>query len=166
MYTFKATAIENNTIQIETNTYWNCKAEGNFKLSSYDGSGNTIVSVLIPDDAPTVEGTIYFSYGNGVCSIFILDVYYTNNCYISTNPSYELCNNERVLTLRYKQPNEAFMIDVFSFGGWVIGDANNVSYFVNENSLMVISPSTGTGSLKIIPSLCSSNFIIVRFISN
>ena len=101
MYEFNAVATSLQTINIESNTYWNCKAEGNFKLSQYDGSGSTIIDVIIPEDALSVNGNVYFSYGDERCMFPVLPIYYTNDCYIMTNPSYRECGEEKTKTIYF-----------------------------------------------------------------
>jgi len=163
MKQFSAITTSGYTIEIDSNTYWSCKAEGNFTLSSYNGSGSSVIDVNIPIDEITAEGVVHFSYGDGYCRQYTLDVYYSNNCYVSTNPSYEICNGKKTIFLKYKQPNEEFIINIFCFGGWEIDSDSNVSYFINGDNLMVVSPTTGKGSLRIIPSLCKEDLINVIF---
>ena len=101
MYQFNATLKSNHTIEVESNTYWSCKVEGNFKLSKYDYSGDCVINIIIPDDIMFVEGTVYFSYGDERCKYPEIEVFLNNDCYIETYPNYVVCDDEKTIFFYY-----------------------------------------------------------------
>ena len=86
MYQFSAIVTNDYTIEVTSNTYWSCKAEGNFKLSQYDGSGDAKINIEIPDDVMLAEGTVYFSYGDERCEYPVVSIYLSGGCYLLTEP--------------------------------------------------------------------------------
>lgn len=164
---FNAIVTNKMTIEITSDTYWSCKAEGNFKLSQYDGSGDTIINVIIPEDVLTAEGTVYFTYGDERCSFPQVSILFNNYCYIRTIPSYTSCTFDeetaRVVYLFYEEENEIFNMSVFSVGDWEVRNAKNCKYLAKKNELMIITESV-EGTLQIVPLQCDMNKIIVNLI--
>lgn len=161
MYIFSATVTNDYTIEITSNTYWNCKLEGNFKLSSYDGSGSTTINIDIPDDIMIAEGIAYFSFGDERCNYPEITINLANLCYISTYPNYNICgeNKEKTIYLFYEEPHETFNISVFCFDEWV-ASSSNISYITNNNELMIITGNEN-GNLDIIPNhTCNGQNVI------
>lgn len=140
MYQFTAIASKNRNIAITSNTYWSCKAEGNFKLSKYDGNGSDTIDVIIPEDEMTVSGTVYFSYGDERCKYPELDIYYTNNCLIRTTPTFIECggNRQKTIFFHYKEKGELFTTSVLCMGGWT-AFSSTLKYLVSDNDVTVIS---------------------------
>ena len=139
MYEFSATVNDDNSIEIVSNTYWNCKLEGNFMLSSYDGSGDTTIDIEIPDDIRIAEGNIYFSYGDERCIYPELYIFTNNDCYIETNPNYIECDNgEKTIYLYYEEPLETFTVSINCFDGWKV-DSSDFDYITTDNEVMIIS---------------------------
>jgi len=154
MYEFSAIVKNDYTIEIKSNTYWNCKAVGNFKLSQYDGSGDTQIDIVIPEDVMIAEGNVYFSYGDERCEYPVVSVMLSNLCYITTNPSYTICdteddNEEKVITFFYKEPREIFNASIFCFDGWTV-ESDGLKYITNNNDVMIIS-NEEDGEIRIIP---------------
>ena len=154
MYEFIAIVTNDYTIDIISNTYWSCKAEGNFKLSKYDGSGNTVLNIEIPDDTMMVEGVVYFSFGDERCKYPQLYVNFTNLCYIMCYPNYTTCTSndnieEKTITFFYEDELETFRVSVLCFDNWSV-DTSDFDYVTNNNEIMIIS-SGSDGELRIIP---------------
>lgn len=165
MYEFNAILKDNQTIEITSNTYWSCKVDGNFKLSKYCGEGGTeekeIIDIIMPDDIMTAEGVVYFSYGDERCEYPQIYVYFANECYISTSPSYSKCEDEEnKILFSFNEPGEIFMLSVFCFGNWEIKNETNITCITSNNEIMVIS-GEGDGSFYITPNLCDKNSIKV-----
>ena len=118
MYTFSATVTSSYTISVISNTYWSCKVEGNFKLSKYDGEGNFIIDIIIPDDIMIADGVVTFSFGDERCNYPELTIFLSNLCYVSTNPSYRMCNDEKTIFFFYEEAKETFYVSVTCFDGW------------------------------------------------
>jgi hypothetical protein len=149
MYTFSATVTSSYTISVISNTYWSCKAEGNFKLSKYDGEGNFIIDIIIPDDIMIADGVVTFSFGDERCNYPELTIFLSNLCYVSTNPSYRICNDEKTIFFFYEEAKETFYVSVTCFDGWTV-ESTNLEYITSNNDVMIIS-SGKDGELKIIP---------------
>lgn len=150
MYQFNATLKSNHTIEVESNTYWSCKVEGNFKLSKYDYSGDCVINIIIPDDIMFVEGTVYFSYGDERCKYPEIEVFLNNDCYIETYPNYVVCDDEKTIFFYYEDARETFNISVLCFGQWN-ARSSNLDYITTNNELIVISPDSDEGELTITP---------------
>lgn len=164
MYEFSAIVTNEYTVDITSNTYWSCKAEGNFKLSKYDGSGSTSLEIEIPSDVMRAEGTVYFSYGDERCKYPELYIYLDNLCYITSNPMYTVCKTdngaeEKTVTFFYEDANEAFTISVFCFDGWTV-DTTDFECITSNNSVMIVA-SGRDGELRIVPNhQCGGRSII------
>lgn len=159
MYTFSATVTSDYTISVMSNTHWSCKAEGNFKLSKYDGEGNYDIDIIIPDDIMIADGTVTFSYGDERCNYPELVIYLNNLCYVSTNPSYRICNDEKTISFFYEEAKETFYVSVTCFDGWTV-DTSDFDYITSNNDVMIIS-SGKDGELRIVPSnQCNGKSII------
>ena len=137
MYEFSA-KIVNNKIEIESNTYWSCKADGNFKLSKYDGSGNAIINIDIPKDIIVAKGIVYFSYGDERCDRPTLDISIANTCYIETTPNYQLCDEQKTIYLFFNEGQEACNISVRSYSNWQINNVVNANCITSNNDIIVI----------------------------
>jgi hypothetical protein len=164
MYEFIATVTNDYTIEIESNTYWSCKAEGSFKLSSYSGgTGKTTINIEIPDDIMIAEGIVYFSFGDERCKYPEVTINLANLCYISTYPNYNICgeNREKTIYLFYEEPHETFNISVFCFDGWTVESPTNVDYITNNNELMIITGDEN-GELNIMPQHTCNNQNIIH----
>jgi hypothetical protein len=136
---FSAEVISSYTISVITNTYWNCKSEGNFKLSEYYGSGNTEIDIIIPDDVTYAEGFVYFSYGDERCSYPRIEIGLANLCYISSNPSYMICDGKKTIYLYYEDSGETFSISVFCYGVWNVSTEDDLKYITSDDGVMIIS---------------------------
>ena len=169
MYEFNAVATSLQTIQIDSNTYWSCKAEGNFKLSQYDGSGSTIIDVIIPEDELFVDGNVYFSYGDERCMFPVLPIYYTNDCYIKTNPLYRECGEDKTKTIYfyYDYPGQLFTVNVIPVDEWEAVPQNDVKIIVDDNDLTLIAPkNNGTVLIKPTKDCGGKNEVTIRLIKN
>jgi len=165
MYIFNATVTNDYTIEITSNTYWSCKVEGNFKLSAYDGSGNTQINIVIPDDVMVANGIVYFSFGDERCKYPEVSITMVNYCYIKTYPNYNICDNEeKTIYFFFEEPHETFNISVTCFDGWEV-DTSNLDYITSNNEIMVISRKD-EGILRIVPqhSCNGKNIIYVKLI--
>ena len=150
MYQFSAIVTNDYTIDVTSNTYWSCKAEGNFKLSQYDGSGNTKINIEIPDDVMMAEGVVYFSYGDERCKYPKFEISLSNLCYITSYPNYNICDNgEKTIYFFYEEPLETFNVSVFCYDGWTV-DSADLNYITNNNEVMIIA-SGNDGELRIVP---------------
>lgn len=168
MNEFNAILTDGRKIEIATNTYWSCKLEGNFKLSQYDGSGDTIIDIIIPEDIMFVEGNVYFTYGDERCEFPQMSLLFNNTCYIRTIPSYSVCQfedkTENVIYLFYEEERETFNISVFSVNNWSVRNALNCIYLMNRNELMVVPLGEEGGELEIVPDECYDKKVIVKII--
>jgi hypothetical protein len=149
MYTFSATVTSDYTISILSNTYWSCKAEGNFKLSKYDGEGNCDIDIIIPSDVMMADGIVTFSYGDERCNYPEVVIFLDNFCYVSTNPSYRICDDKKTIFFFYEEAKETFYVSVTCFDGWTV-DSSSLEYITSNNDVMIIS-SGRDGELRIIP---------------
>lgn len=150
MYEFSATVTDDYAIEITTNTYWNCKLEGNFQLSEYDGSGDTTVDIEIPDDVRIADGIIYFSFGDERCFHPELYINLDNKCYIETYPNYNVCNNEeKTVFFFYEEPLEPFYISISCLYKWKVG-SSDFTYIKSDKEVMIIS-NGNDGELQIVP---------------
>lgn len=151
-----------NTINVLSNTCWSCEAIGNnFTLSKYSGVGNGEIKVNIPSSIPFANGSVIFTYGDDKCRKKELTIFANNNNYIITEPSYFICVDDNVKTIKlfYSEPNEVHYVSVQCFDGWNIDNvSSNVQYVKDENSIMIISPSDGNnGELTIVPTYHGDN---------
>ena len=159
MDTFSATVTNNQTIEVRSNTYWSCKAEGNFMLSTYDGTGNDTIIVEIPEDVMVAQGVVTFSYGDELCKYPEVGVYLSNDCYVNTIPAYKECDDEKTIYFYYDEPRETFNVSVQCFDGWEV-DTTDFNYIMKNNDVMVIS-SGKDGELRIVPThQCGGRSII------
>lgn len=126
------------TLDIKSDTYWSCNVYGNIRLSQYSGSGNTGITILIPEDMSFGNGRVIFSYGDGRCDYPSIDVYITNNCWIRTIPMFQTRIEDgiiiREINIPFTEDNEAINMKVFSNTGWYIKDNN--AYINDEDVLM------------------------------
>ena len=148
MHTLTATVAENNQITVETDTYWSCKAEGNFLLSKYSGNGTDVIDIIVPEDVAVANGVVYFSFGSGECEFTGVTVYSVNNCYIETIPNYKKCNGKNTIFFYYTEPKETFNVSVRCFDGWEV-DSSNVECIVNDDEVMVITPDDYKDEYKV-----------------
>jgi hypothetical protein len=168
MYQFSAMVTNDYTIEVSSNTYWSCKAEGNFKLSQYDGSGDTKINIEIPDDVMLAEGTVYFSYGDERCKYPKFEISLANLCYISSYPNYNICDDngtkKKTVYFFYDEPLETFNLSVFCYDGWTV-DTSDFNYVTSNNDVMIIA-SENDGELRIIPNhQCGGrNIIYVKLV--
>ena len=174
MDTFSATVTSDQTIEVRSNTYWSCKAEGNFMLSTYDGTGNESIIINIPEDVMVAQGVVTFSYGDELCKYPEVGVFMNNDCYIHTIPGYKECKKpideedeehqedeviEKTIYFYYNEPRETFNVTVQCFDGWSV-DTTDFDYITNNNDVMIIS-SGRDGELRIIPThQCGGRSII------
>ena len=151
MYQFSAITTNDYTIEIVSNTYWSCKAEGNFKLSQYNGSGNTKINIEIPSDVLTAEGYVYFSYGDERCKYPVLSINLSNLCYISTNPNYNVCvDGKNTIFFIYENPGEIFTVSIFCYDNWTFAATSVNGCISNNNELMIIAGEKD-GQVQITP---------------
>lgn len=159
MDTFSATLTSDHTIEVRSNTYWSCKAEGNFTLSTYDGTGNATIFVDIPEDIMVAQGVVTFSYGDELCKYPEVGVYLSNDCYVNTIPEYKECDEGKTIYFYYDEPRETFNVSVQCFDGWEV-DTTDFDYIMNNNDVMIIS-SGKDGELRIVPThQCGGRSII------
>lgn len=159
MHNFKAIA-QDNIITIESNTYWSCKAEGNFMLSKYSGNGSDTINIIYYEDTEVANGTVYFSFGNETCETTSILIYSTNNCFIDTNPSYIECDDKKIIYIYFTEPKETFNVSVRCFNGWTVESAN-VNYIIGNGEFMIITPDIDESELSIIPNnQCDGNNIV------
>jgi hypothetical protein len=168
MNEFSAIVTNEQKIIVTTNTYWSCKAEGNFKLSQYDGSGDTVINVIIPEDILSVEGVVYFTYGDERCTFPYVTILFNNSCYIKTMPSYTACTTdngevEKIIYLFFNEEKEVFNLSVFCIGNWEVRNNKHCIYLARGSELMIVSEDED-GFLEIVPLDCESNTIIVKLI--
>lgn len=153
MYEFKAVLNDDQTITITTNTYWSCKAEGNFKLSAYDGTESTTLFIEIPKDVRIAMGEIFFSYGDERCDYPTIYVYTDNMCYIESYPSFNECKvgevEEKTIYFFYEEPQETFNVSIDCFSNWTV-ETNDFDYITSNNEVMIIA-SGYDGELLIVP---------------
>ena len=164
MNEFNAIVTDNRTIEITTNTYWSCKAEGNFKLSKYDGSGDTTISIIMPEDIMFIEGSVYFTYGDERCEFPQVSILFNNECYIRTIPSYDVCETENVIYLFYNEERETFNLSVFTVGSWNIRNALNCIYLIGRNELTIIPLGEEGGELTIFLENCEEKEVVIKLI--
>lgn len=88
----------------------------------------------------TAEGVVYFTYGDDRCKYPVITIYYTNNCLITTNPSWKECgdDNQRTVFLYFKEKGETFNVSALCIGGWNVYSPT-LKYFVNDNNIFIIS---------------------------
>lgn len=150
IYTFSATPTNNKTIEIQSNTYWSCKAEGNFMLSDYYGSGDTSIDIIIPDGTNLVEGNVYFTYGDNKCGIVNVNVYNTDEYVINTIPSYEICDNKKTISFKCNDTKEVFYIEIESYGEWEVTAPSGVGVIKYQGGIMLIGPENAVDTPVII----------------
>ena len=97
MYTFEAKLVDRK-IQVFSNTYWTCDSDCNFRLSKNSGFGNDEIDIVVPETVLNAYGVVTFSYGDERCKYPTITIRFANNCYISTIPGFETCNDEKVIT--------------------------------------------------------------------
>ena len=162
MYYFKAKQ-DGDKIIISSNTHWNCKVDGNCLLSKCSGIGNDAIKVSIPRELPSASGSITFSYGDERCNYPEIDVFFLNDCYIRTIPSFSTCEEGNVLLMPFYYSREQLTLTVLSSGIWTIKNMINCTYTINGDDLVIVPKGRNDGSLEIVPNIgCKENHVIVK----
>jgi len=162
MSNFRVEALSDKKISITSDTYWTCDAVGNFKLSKYNGVGDSIIDVIIPDDIMMCDGTVYFSFGDDKCIYPEVNVHYNNECYVLTYPNYIINENgEKTITLYFNEERETFSILITCFGEWEV-ESENAEYIKSDRELMAIS-TNNNGKITI---HCNCEKVYVNLIKN
>jgi hypothetical protein len=162
MYYFKATQ-DKNKIIISSNTYWNCKVEGNCLLSKSNGIGNDVIEIKIPRELAYTSGKLKFSYGDERCQYPELEVFYVNDCYIETIPSYSVCGNGNILAIPFNHKNEMLTVTILSNGIWTTKNVINCNLVKNRDELVIIPVENKDGALEIVPNLgCKENIVTIQ----
>ncbi len=127
-----------NTLVVNSDTYWSCNAYGSIRLSQYSGSGDTTITIELPDDMSFGFGRVVFSYGDGRCDYPSLNVYLTNECWIKTIPMYKTRKegDETIheINIPYTEDGEAINVKVFSNTPWYVEGLN---VYVNDNDILI-----------------------------
>lgn len=162
MYYFKAEQ-DRNKIIISSNTHWDCKVDGDCLLSKRNGIGNDTIEIKVPRELTYVNGTLTFSYGDERCEYPSIDVFYINDCYIKTIPSYSVCENGNILVIPFNRPRELFTVTVLANGLWTVKNLINCNTSINGNELVIVPIEKINGSLEIVPNIgCKENHVIVQ----
>ena len=182
MYNFNVEKVGDELI-ISTNTFWSCNVYGNFRLSKYSGEGNDKIIISVPEELPYSNGRVIFSYGDERCEYPSIDIFMINDCYIRTEPMFnkcsmhvgsEECKDEKkivefgsksnVLTLSFKEENEAISVKIYSNGMWHIpidGNPYKIDCFINGDELLI---SAKEGYVRVKPNIdCpDDNDVVIR----
>ena len=162
MYYFEAIQ-DRNKIIISSNAHWDCKVEGDCLLSKRSGFGNDTIEIKVPRELAYTSGSLTFSYGDERCVYPSLDVFYVNDCYIETIPSYSVCGTGNFLAIPFNHKNEMFTVTVLSNGMWHIKNMINCSATKNRDELIIVPVANLDGSLEIVPNLgCKENIITIQ----
>ena len=162
MYYFEAIQ-DSNKIIISSNAYWDCKVEGNCLLSKRSGFGNDYIEIKVPKELAYASGKLTFSYGDERCVFPSLEVFYVNNCFIKTIPSYSVCENENILAIQFSHKNEMFTVTVLSNGLWYTKNMINCNVVKKGDELVIIPLENTNGSLEIVPNLgCKENIVTIQ----
>ena len=137
--------------------------DGNCLLSKCSGIGNDTIKIIVPKELVSVSGTITFSYGDEKCKYETIDVFVVNDCYISTIPSYTICEEGNVLVIPYYKINEVLNMTVLSNGIWTIYKPINCRTIINGDNLTIVPTSKMGGSFEISPNIgCKDNIVYVK----
>ena len=154
-----------NKIAISSNTNWSCRVVGNCLLSKCNGVGNDEITILVPKELASSSGRITFSYGDERCEYPELDVFLVNDCYISTIPSFSVCDEGNVLLIPFYRKGEMLFVTVLSNGIWSVTSKINCTATVNSDSLVIYTTEKLDGLIEISPNIgCKSNFVRIKLV--
>ena len=158
MYEFNVVK-DGNILRVTSNTYWNCSVYGSLILDKISGNGNSTIMMSIPKEMTETYGRVIFTYGDERCDYPALDIYYSNACYIETDPMFIRENGTNVLKMSYNGNNDSVNIKVFANGSWNVTGA--YSTYINDNDLIII-PTPDVCSSTTTISTCNNTTINVE----
>lgn len=165
MYTFNVGKSGDKLI-VSSNTFWSCNVYGNFMLSKYSGEGNAEITISVPKELPYVNGEVIFSYGDERCKYPSIDIFMINDCYIRTEPMFNVCqtstgDKQNILQLAFNEENESISVKVFSNGIWNV-KSSDTNFFTNGDELLISAKKDA--SLTISPNIgCGAeNYVIIK----
>ena len=120
------------TINVTCSSLWSCLVVGNFQLSKYSGSGDDVISIIIPENIQFGRGTIRFSYGKHSCSSESLYIYENNPSYFNASPSEIYMNGNKSASYITVNSNSEWLIDYFD-------DSFINAVKCGDNMIMVLS---------------------------
>lgn len=150
--------VTDDTIIIESDTYWSCRCDGNILLSKYSGIGDDVIDLLKHEDIKYHVGHVYFTYGDERCEYPYELIQYKNNCIIlDTTPMWTLCDDDstKVIFFKYKDESDTIRIKVHPPNieyiydkngnlievdkGWKVVDDGGHVYFCNDNEILIVA---------------------------
>jgi len=147
---------------ITTNTFWSCNVLGNFRISKLNGVGSDSIKMSVPKELPYANGKVIFSYGDERCEYPSIDVFIINDCYIATEPMYNVCGEDNILKLVFDNVGEAISVKIFSNGIWTIAsNPNSIGFSINGEELLL---SAKEGTIEISPNIGCGNDTNVKII--
>lgn len=180
-------SIGSNEIKIITNdidkeTKWSCKVDGNFTLDKYSGIGNSLIRIdtsNIHFDA--LQGTVFFAYGDNRCKAEEIQVQINNPCFIKTIPSYIECQDEfdksvsnKIIYFYYTDDKEVFYVKyTLGINSSIKIDGDESHYISLKDKIMFISSDDDTmftinivpyhydGDMKIEDTQCDNKIYVI-----
>lgn len=154
-----------NKIIISSNTNWSCKVVGNCLLSKCNGVGNDEITIIIPKELASCSGQITFTYGDERCNYPVIEVFFVNNCFIKTIPSFSTCEEGNVLVVPFYRKGEMLTITVLSNGIWSVTKRINCSATAYSDRLVIYTTEKLDGLVEISPNLgCQYNFVRIKLV--
>ena len=136
-----------NVISVSADTAWSCEVDGNFILTSYDGSGNTEITISAVNNVDyNAAGEIHFFYEENNCmKQFNCPIWYIDYKWIKVIPTAE--RFEKALNNEYK----AFTVESGD-GLWEFGDVPNWlrTVKISPNRFYIIKPDDTNCSIRLI----------------
>lgn len=158
---FNARLINGNKIEVsgDVGTVWSCFVHGNFGLEKYSGkigiTRTDEIDVIVPDIFPYASGKVLFSHDDDHCDYIEVPLFFRNECYVVTTPSY---NENGNIVFLFESTGQTFSVDFETYWGVqdVAFESGCDGYF--SDGTVLVYP-TGEDNGKAVVTICDTKKI-------